>query len=167
MKRATLALALAALWLAAAPAHAADLAAARAAMTGPPSGWPQALADVTAAARGGAAGAVEAAYLTGLMVRNGRGCAADSAAAAIWLEQAARGGVPEAMFVLANMRIAGEAGPADAVAGRTWLERAAALGHPAALQQLAQMAHEAGAGERANALIRESAHAMKHRAESP
>lgn len=141
------------------PAGAADLAAARAALVGPPAGWPQALADFTDAAR---AGDPRAAWSAGLMVRNGKGTAPDSIAAAAWLEQAAQGGVPEAMFVLANMRIAGEGGAADAAAARTWLERAAALGHAAALQQLAQMARDQGAGERASALLKEAAHALKH-----
>lgn len=146
------------------PAGAADLDAARAAMNGPASGWAPALADLAAGAR---AGDARAAWLAGLMVRNGKGTAADSAAAAIWLEQAARGGVPEAMFVLGNMRIEGEGGSIDRAAGRAWLERAAALGHPAALQQLAQMAYEAGAGDRANALLKESAHALKHLSGAP
>lgn len=152
--------ALAALLLAFPPVFAADLAAARAALAGPPSGWPQALAGFTSAARGGDA---HAAYWAGLMARNGKGTAPDSAAAIAWLERAAHGGVPEAMFVLANMLIEGEGGPADAAAGRAWLERAAALEHPAALQQLAQLAREAGEGERAAMLLKEAAHALKHR----
>jgi uncharacterized protein len=140
-----------------------DLAAARQALGGPASGWSQALADFTEAARGGDAGA---AYWAGLMVRNGKGTDADSDAARRWLGQAAQGGVPEAMFVLANMQVDGEGGPADPAAARAWLERAAALGHPGALQQLAQMSHEEGAGERANALLKEAAHALKHRTDA-
>lgn len=146
---------LAALLLSATTAFAAD----QAALAGPPAGWPQALAGFREAGRGGDA---RAAYWAGLMVRNGKGTAPDSGAASAWLEQAAQGGVPEAMFVLANMRIEGEGGGADAAAGRAWLERAAALGHPAALQQLAQMADGDDATERANALLEQAAHALKH-----
>ncbi|WP_338761404.1 sel1 repeat family protein [Massilia sp. METH4] len=143
---------------------AADLSAARQAMAGPPAGWPQALADFTTAARNGDAAA---AYWAGVMVRNGKGAAPDSAAAIGWLEQAARGGVPEAMFVLANMRLAGEGGDADPAAARAWLEHAAGLGHPGALQQLAQMSYDEGADQRANALLKESAHALKHKVTMP
>ncbi|QBE66621.1 tetratricopeptide repeat protein [Pseudoduganella lutea] len=157
MKRCVLAAA--ALLLFTAPAFAADLAAARAALAGPPSAWAPALATFQGAARAGDAGA---AYWAGLMARNGKGTAPDSAAALGWLTQAAQGGVPDAMFVLANMLIAGEGGAADPVGGHAWLERAAAREHPGALQQLAQMSHEAGDGERASALLKTSAHALKH-----
>ncbi|WP_260115625.1 hypothetical protein [Pseudoduganella umbonata] len=133
-------------------------------MAGPPSGWPRAFADFSGAARDGDA---NAAYWAGLMVRNGKGTAADTTAAVAWLEQAARGGVPDAMFVLANMLIAGEGGAPDAAAGHAWLQRAAALGQPAALQQLAQGAYEEGAAERADALLKEAAHALKHRTALP
>lgn len=144
----------------AAPCCGTDLAQARAAMQGPAAGWPRALADLTAAAQ---AGDAQAAYWAGLMVRNGKGTAPDSAAARGWLEQSAHGGVPDAMFVLANMRIAGEGGVVDAAGGRRWLERAAELGHPAAMQQLAQLLHEEGAGEKANTLMKDAAHALQHR----
>lgn len=140
-------------------AGAADVAAARQALAGPPSGWPGALAGFTAAAR---AGDARAAYWAGLMVRNGKGADADSAAARRWLGQAAQGGVPEAMFVLANMQVAGEGGPADPAAARAWLERAAALGHPAALQQLAALARDEGADGEASALLKAAAHALQH-----
>jgi TPR repeat protein len=165
-----LALALAGM-LAAAPSFAgdpaagsADPAAARLALQGPASGWPQALLGFEAAARAGDAGA---AYWAGLMVRNGKGTAPDSAATRRWLAQAADGGVPEAMFLLANLLIEGEGGPVDTAAAHAWLERAAGLQHPAAMQQLAQLARANGAGERANALFKESAHALQHRAGDP
>jgi TPR repeat protein len=164
MKRIGLAMLAALLLAPCASVQAVDLAAARLAMAGPPAGWPRALAELTSAARDGDAAA---AYWAGLMVRNGKGTAPDSAAAIGWLDQAARGGVPEAMFVLANMRIAGEGGAAVAAAGRHWLERAGALGHPGALQQLAQMAHDEGDGERAEGLLKEAAHAMKHSSATP
>lgn len=161
-------LALAGMLLAAAPSFAgdtaADLAAARLAVNGPASGWPQALSGFEAAARAGDAGA---AYWAGLMVRNGKGTAPDSAAARRWLGQAAQGGVPEAMFVLANLLAEGEGGTVDTAAAHAWLERAAALGHPAALQQLAQVARAEGADARANQLLKESAHALQHRAGVP
>ncbi|GGX86965.1 hypothetical protein GJV26_28975 [Massilia dura] len=159
------AFALAGILFAAAPSFAtdlaADLAAARLALHGPASGWPPALAAFSAAAREGDA---DAAYRAGLMVRNGKGTAPDSAAARRWLEQAASGGIPEAMFVLANLQAEGEGGAVDLVAARAWLERAAGLGHPAALQQLAELARRRGDGEQANALLKEAAHALKHQA---
>jgi TPR repeat protein len=164
MKRIGLAMLAALLLAPCASVQAVDLAAARLAMAGPPAGWPQALAAVTDAARDGDAAA---ACLAGLMIRNGKGTAADSAAAIVWLEQSARGGVPEAMFVLANMRIAGEGGAADAAAGGGWLERAAARGHTGALPQLGQMAQDEGDGAHAAALLKEAAHALQHSSATP
>lgn len=107
------------------------------------------------------AGDARAAYLLGLMARNGEGMAADPARAASLLTTAAEGGVPAAMFVLANMLAAGEGAPRDEAAARRWLETAAALDYPEALQQLALTEPDP---RKAELLMRQAAHAMTHRA---
>ncbi len=122
------------------------------------------LASVTQAAH---AGNADAAWRLGLMLRNGIGTQRDSAAAARWLNTAAQGGVPAAMFVYANMLLDGEGAPADPAAARRWLERAAELDYPAAMQQVAMGLRDGSMGftpdpERADVLMKESAHALRH-----
>ena len=98
-----------------------------------------------------------AAFKRGLMYRN---VAHDSAAAVHWLTVAAQRGEPAAMFILSNMLNAGEGATRDEKAARAWLEAAAGLEYPEALQQLALSEPDP---ERAAQLMKEAAHALKHR----
>lgn len=103
------------------------------------------------------------------MYRHGAGVAQDSARAFALIDRAAREGYPAAMFIAAAMLAAGEGAPKDAARARRYLETAAELEHPEALQQLAMNFSEGAPGyerddERAAQLLRQLAHAMKHRA---
>jgi TPR repeat protein len=109
-------------------------------------------------------GDAAAAYRLGLMYRNGLGTARDSAQAAYWLERAAQRNVAPAMFILSNMLQAGEGVATDADRARRWLEAAAQLDYPEALQALALAETDAA---RAAQLMKEAAHAIKHRLPSP
>jgi TPR repeat protein len=111
------------------------------------------------------AGAADAdavrAYQRGLALRNGIGMAADAAAARRALDAAARAGVPAAMFTLAQMLAAGEGGARDEAASRAWIGRAAQAEYPEALQELALRETDP---VQAAQLMREAAHALRHRA---
>jgi len=100
------------------------------------------------------------AWQLALKVRNGDGEAADAARARALLMQAAQGGVAQAMFLLSNMLAAGEGGPPDAAEARRWLEMAAEREYPEALQQLALTERDP---RKAELLMRQAAHAMRHR----
>ena len=94
---------------------------------------------------------------------------ADSARAMGLIAQAAEGGHAAAMFILSGMLAQGEGSVADPAASRLWLERAATLENPEALQQLAMNLQYGAAGYerdevRAAQLMRQVAHALKHRA---
>lgn len=105
----------------------------------------------------------------GRMYRHGAGVAQDSARAFALIDRAARDGHPAALFIAAAMLAAGEGAPKDVARSRRYLEAAAELEYPEALQQLAMNLREGAPGyardeERAAQLLRELAHAMKHRA---
>lgn len=104
----------------------------------------------------------------GRKYRNGAGVVRDSERAYRLVRSAAILQHPAAMFTLSNMLVAGEGVAPDPAAARTWLEAAAALENPEALQQLALHLQEGTLGYardevRAAQLLRELAHAMKHR----
>lgn len=108
-------------------------------------------------------GSPEAAYRLGLAYRNGsNGVARDAAQAVRWLGSAAVRGVPAAMFILSHMLAEGEGAPRDPAAARRWLDAAAQAEYPEALQELAMEERDPA---RAAELLREAAHAMRHRAQ--
>ncbi|MBC7501575.1 MAG: sel1 repeat family protein [Herminiimonas sp.] len=79
----------------------------------------------------------QAAYLLGLIYKNGDGTAADPGQSAQWFERSAQLGNPDAMFMLANAHLAGEGverNPREAL--RLYMT-AAALEHPLAAQSIA------------------------------
>ena len=105
----------------------------------------------------------------GRKYRHGAGVPQDSARAFALIDSAARDGHPAAMFIVASMLAAGEGAPTDAARARHWLEAAAEREYPEALQQLAMNLRDGAHGyerdeARAAQLLRELAHAMKHRA---
>jgi TPR repeat protein len=142
-------------------AHASALDAGKLALRGDPRGWPQAFAQFHAEAE---AGNPAAAYYLGLMARNGMGTARDSALAAHWMTVAARGRIAAAMFTLSQMLQAGEGVAKDEGAAAQWLRAAAELDYPAALQQMALAEPDPA---RAAQLMKEAAHALKHRPPEP
>ncbi len=116
-----------------------------------------------------AAAQIEANFDLGRMYRHGAGVAQDSARAYALIDSAARAGHPPAMFIVSTMLAQGEGTPKDTARARRWLEAAADVEYPEALQQLAMNFREGAPGyerdeERAAQLLRELAHAMKHRA---
>lgn len=117
---------------------------------------------VAAAPAAASALSAQGAYELGLALRNGDGRPRDSAAALHRLAEAAEGGVPEAMFILSHMLATGEGTAPDAAAARRWLERAAQLDYPEALQELAMMEADP---HKADELLREAGHALRHRGE--
>ncbi|MES3025775.1 MAG: tetratricopeptide repeat protein [Pseudomonadota bacterium] len=153
-----------------APAQAHDaLTSAKLAMHGPSFGWPAALSQFERAANAGNPGA---AYYLARMTRNGMGTPSDSVQAARWFKAAAKGGVAPAMFTLSNMLRAGEGLPRDDAAAREMLEAAAELEYPEALQQLALAVAEGTLGlardeKLAAQLMKEAAHALRHRPQEP
>lgn len=72
----------------------------------------------------------------GLMLRTGKGCAKDPAAAEDMLARAAEAGLPTAQYDLAEMLLNGEAGPPDPRAALPLLTSAAAAHHPIAEYRL-------------------------------
>ena len=101
--------------------------------------------------------------------RNSTGTQNDSTQAAGALLASARAGEPAAMFFLSNRLYAGDGLPRDEVAARKWLEAAAERDHPEAMQQLAMALRDGSMGfardeQQASVLMKEMAHAMKHRA---
>ena len=102
----------------------------------------------------------------------GQGTRHDKAQAAKAINDAATAGVPAAMFRLSNMLYAGDGVAKDEQAAHAWLERAAEGDHPEAMQQLAMALRDGSMGferdeQRAAVLMKEMAHAMKHRAPAP
>ena len=84
----------------------------------------------------------------------------------------AKAGVPAAMFLVSNMLYSGDGVTRDEDGARRWLETAAGREHPEAMQQLAMALRDGSMGfardeQRAAVLIKEMAHAMKHRAAAP
>lgn len=150
-------------------AHALELEPARQAFRSGEQGWARALNAFSAAASDGKGAA---SYYLALMHLNGMGTPRDSALAARHMQAAARAGIPAAMFLLSNMLFAGEGLPKDDAVAREWLEAAAAQDHPEAMQRLAMAVGEGALGfardeQRAAVLMKEMAHAMKHRAPEP
>ncbi|RJG21080.1 tetratricopeptide repeat protein [Massilia cavernae] len=149
--------------------QAGSLDAAKLAFTGGAHEWPSAVAQFsTAAAQGDGA----ASYYLGLMQRNGMGTPRDSVRAAASMQVAADAGIPAAMFILSNMLYAGEGVARDERAGRRWLEVAAEHDYPPAIQQVAMAVRDGALGYerdevRAEQLVRELAHAMKHQPREP
>ena len=106
----------------------------------------------------------------GRRYRNGIGVERDSARGFALIDKAARAGHAAAMFILSVMLAAGEGAPKDGAAARRWLEAAAELELPEAMQQLAMNLRQGAPGfehdeARADQLMNEVAHAMKHRAQ--
>lgn len=116
-----------------------------------------------------AAQAAPSLFDQGRMYRHGDGVARDSVRAFGLIERAAGGGDAAAMFTLSNMLEAGEGAPRNREAARKWLEAAALNDSPEALQQLALHLQDGTMGydiDRAHSalLMRQAAHAIKHRA---
>lgn len=109
----------------------------------------------------------KAAYLLGLMFKNGYGTAADPVAAAAWFEQAVELGNADAMFMLANAYFAGEGvdrNPREAL--RLYM-KAAALEHPLAAQTIAYAFKDGGLGlpqseRQSQQLMLGVAHSLRH-----
>lgn len=98
-------------------------------------------------------------------VKAGMAARPDGAEAAKMMEASAHAGDPGAMFLLSNMLYAAQ-NPEEA---RKWLEAAVALDHPEAMQQKAMALRDGSMGfardeQQAAVLIKEMAHAMRHRA---
>ena len=104
----------------------------------------------------------------GRMYRHGDGVGRDSVRAFGLIREAATEGDAAAMFTLSNMLAAGEGVPRDLGAARHWLEAAADKENPEALQQLALNLQDGMMGYQVDALrsaqlMREAAHALRHR----
>lgn len=102
--------------------------------------------------------------------RNGEGVAGDPGRTHALILNAAKEGNPQAMFVLSNRLAEGDGIARDEAQARKWLEAAAALEHPEALQHMAMQVEAGTMGyrqdpARAAQLLREAAHALKHRAQ--
>ena len=69
----------------------------------------------------------------GRMLADGRGVAADSEAARVWITRAAAAGLREAQVALAEMMVNGRGGPRDTAAALDLFEKAAATGHSGAM----------------------------------
>lgn len=86
--------------------------------------------------------------------------APDEVQGAVWLERAAKAGVPEAQFLFGAELVAGNRLPKNAAAGRLWLERASTRGFGPALCRLAACMESGVGGKRdvphALKLVRES-----------
>lgn len=116
-----------------------------------------------------AAHAAPSLFDQGRRYRHGDGVARDSVRAFGLIERAAREGDAAAMFTLSNMLEAGEGAQRDRAGARQWLEAAAEMENPEALQQLALHVQDGTMGyaadqARSALLMREAAHAVKHRA---
>jgi TPR repeat protein len=83
--------------------------------------------------RRAAEGVPEAQYLYGRILAEGRGVAADPAAARRWIGEAADRGLAEARLALAEMLVNGRGGPPDPAAALRLFEEAAAEGHSGAM----------------------------------
>lgn len=115
------------------------------------------------------ASAAQEQFDLGRRYRNGIGVRRDSARAHSLIRSAAQRDHAAAMFILSNMLAEGEGTARDPDAARQWLEAAAGADYPEALLQLALHLKDGAAGferdeARAAQLIREAAHAMRHRA---
>jgi TPR repeat protein len=111
----------------------------------------------------------ETAFDLGRQYRHGAGVARDSERAFALIHGAALDQHAPAMFIVSAMLAAGEGAPGDEAAARKWLEAAAEREYPEAIQQLAMNLQHGAPGyevdeRRAAQLMRQVAHAMKHRA---
>lgn len=115
-------------------------------------------------------GAARAQFEQGRDSRNAPGTLRDTARAYTLIRASALDGYAPAMFTLSNMLEEGEGTAKDSAQARRWLEAAAGQDYPEALQQLAlNFRHGTGGYARdqvrADQLLREAEHAMKHRAQ--
>jgi len=115
-----------------------------------------------------AASAAPSLFNQGRIYRHGNGVVRDSVRAFGLIERAANSGEAAAMFTLSNMLESGEGTPRNRASARQWLEAAADNENPEALQQLALHLQDGTMGyavdmARSALLMREAAHAMKHR----
>lgn len=93
-----------------------------------------------------AGGDPSAEFEVGVRYADGRGLAADPAAAAYWLDRAARQNFAPAQYRLASMYQSGQGVPKDLDGARRWYERAGLLGHVGAMHNLAVMYADGGLG---------------------
>ena len=128
-----------------------------------------ALVPLIAPAMAAATPSPQAQFELGRSYRHGAGVHADAARAVALIRAAALRGHAPAMFTLSNMLVEGEGAARDLAQARHWLEAAAALDYPEALQQLALntqggvMGYERDEARSAQ-LMRQAAHALRHRA---
>lgn len=139
------------------------------ACSAPVQATPLAAANLGRMEHAAAAGDARAQFDLGRLYRNGIGVVRDSARSHALIRSAAQQHNPAAMFILSNMLIEGEGTPRDLAEARKWLEAAAELEYPEALLQLSLNFQDGAMGyepdqARAAQLMREAAHAMKHRA---
>lgn len=112
----------------------------------------------------------QAQFDLGRRYRNGIGVERDVVRGHCLILSAARREHAPAMFILSNMLAEGEGAARDLAQARLWLESAAAREYPEALVQLALNLREGTMGfarddARSAQLMREAAHALKHRAQ--
>lgn len=112
----------------------------------------------------------DAQFDQGRRYRNGIGVARDPAQGYALILSAAQREHAAAMFLLSNMLAEGDGVARNEAQARRWLEAAAGLEHPEALQQMALHVREGTLGyapdeAKAALLMRQAAHAMKHRAQ--
>ena len=111
----------------------------------------------------------EAQFDLGRRYRSGVGLERDVVRGQALIRSAAMGEHVPAMFILSNMLAEGEGSPPDLEQARLWLEAAAEREYPEALMQLSLHVREGRMGyrrdeARAAQLMRQAAHALKHRA---
>ena len=111
----------------------------------------------------------DAQFDLGRRYRNGIGLERDVVRGQALIRSAAMAEHVPAMFILSNMLADGEGSPPDPEQARLWLEAAAERDYPEALVQLSLLVREGRRGyrrdeARAGQLMRQAAHALKHRA---
>lgn len=109
----------------------------------------------------------QAAYLLGLIYKNGYGIAMDEVAAVQWFERAADLGNPDAMFMLGNAYLAGEGVALDQSRAVRLYRAAAELEHPLASQMLGYALRDGTLGlardsRQSQEMMVEVEHALKH-----
>ena len=88
--------------------------------------------------RGAAEGVVNAQYLYGLMLVEGRGVQMDAKEGRAWIARAAGSGMAEAEVALAEMMVDGRGGDRDPLTARALLQKAAQKGHVGAMSALSR-----------------------------
>lgn len=109
----------------------------------------------------------QAAYLLGLIYKNGYGIGIDEGAAVRWFERAADLGNPDAMFMLGNAYLAGEGVALDQAHAVRLYRAAAELEHPLASQMLGYALRDGTLGlardsRQSQEMMVEVEHALKH-----